>query len=110
MGFCLKPNIVYNFNPTNLSLVTFQPVNGDVLLYGSNITRYSYINGNRKIIIPKFEELIPIYDDYLQKDCFHPMTSIVTWLGFKSDNPDAELWCSQGLNITVTPSADQEFK
>ena len=106
MGFCMKPNKVYAFNPTNLGVVIFQPVNGDVQLFGSNITRYSSENGKKRIIIPEFDELILIWDDWLQKDCVHPMNCITSWLGFKSKEPDAEVWVNQGINLNLTPTFD----
>lgn len=106
LGFCLKPNKVYATDMTNLGLVIFQPVNGNVQLYGSNVTRYINKNGSKKIIIPEFKDLILIWDDWLQKDCVHPMNCLTSWIAFEADNPDTELWVNTGINLRLTPTFD----
>lgn len=104
MGYCLKPNIVYATNETNLGTVIFQPVNGDIQLYGTNVTKYSNVDGKKRLIIPEFNELIKIWDDLMQKDTVNPMNSLVSFIGFTSENPEAEVWVNTGINNKVTPA------
>lgn len=106
MGFRLFPNRVYATNATNLGVVIFQPVGGNIQLYGTNITKYDSTNGKKRIIIPEFEELILIWDDWMQKDTVNPMNCLTSWIGFKSDNPDTEVWVNAGINETITPTFD----
>lgn len=108
MGFKLLPNRVYATNPTNLGTISFQPVNGNAQLYGTNVTKYKNVNGDKLLIIPDFSELIIIYDDWMHKDTVHPMSALTSFIGFKSDNPNAELWISSGIDVRVTPPFDIE--
>lgn len=106
MGFCLKPKVVYATDMTNLGVVIFQPVNGNIQLYGSNITKYKSVDGDKRIIIPKFEELILIWDDWMQKDCLHPMNCLTSWIAFEADNPDTEVWVNTGINNRIVSTFD----
>lgn len=106
MGCRLLPNKVYATNATNLGNVIMQAVNGDIQLYGTNITKYSSINGKKKIIIPKFEELIIIWDDLIQKNTVNPMNCLTSWIGFTSTEPTAEVWVNTGINENITPTFD----
>lgn len=106
MGFRLLPNKVYATKQTNLGNVIFQPVGGNIQLYGSNITRYSNENGNKKIIIPKFEELIQIWDDEMIENTVNPMNCLTSWIGFTSNNENTEVWVNAGINENITPTFD----
>lgn len=106
MGFKLEQNKVYATNPTNLGTISFQPVNGNAQLYGTNVTRYSSKNGEKRIVVPSFDELVLIWDDWLQKDTVNPMTALTSFIGFKSDNPETELWVNGGIDIKITPPFD----
>lgn len=106
MGFRLFPNKVYATQATNLGVVIFQPVGGNIQLYGTNITKYDSSNGRKKVIIPKFEELIKITDDVMAKDTVNPMNCLTSWIGFTSDTPGTEVWINAGINETITPTFD----
>lgn len=108
MGYCLKPNIVYMTNPKHLGSVIFQPVNGNIQLFGTNIVKYDSTNGRKDVIIPPFEELICITEDWMLKDTVNPMTALTNFIGFLSDNPDTEIWVNNTgvINETKTPTFD----
>lgn len=106
MGFRLLPNKVYATKQTTIGNVIFQPVGGKIRLYGSNITKYSNINGNKKIIIPKFEELISIWDDEMLENTVNPMNCLTAWIGFTAENENVEVWVNAGINERITPTFD----
>jgi len=103
MSFCLLPNKVYKTNPTNIGTVIFQAVNGNVNLYGTNVTKYKKLaDGKVRLIIPEFSELIPIWDDLILQNTVVPMSCLCDWIGFISDNPDTRLWLNLGINTRIT--------
>jgi hypothetical protein len=106
VGFCLKPNTVYMTIPTPLGVTVFQPMGGDIQLFGTNVTRYSNKDGNKRIIVPDFDELILIWDDWMQDKTVNPMNTLTTFIGFKSKNPDAVVWVNNGIEVKVTPPFD----
>lgn len=103
MGFRLLPNKVYATNSTQMGVVIIQAVNGCAELYGSNITRYKNDDGKMRLIIPEFNELLPIWDDILLKDTFTPMTCLTSFIGFTTKDEGTELWLNMGINERLTP-------
>lgn len=106
MSFRLLPNKVYATNPTHVGTIIFQAVNGNAELFGTNVTHYTKNDNKQRIIIPNFNELLPIWDDLILKDHFVPMTCLTAWIGFKTKEEGTELWLNQGINIRLTPTDD----
>ena len=106
MGHCLKPNTVYMTNPKHLGVVIFQPVNGNIQLFGTNVIHYNNIKGKKEVIIPSFDELICITEDWMMKDTVNPMTGLTNFIGFITDNPETEIWINNtgAINETKTPT------
>ena len=103
MSFRLLPNTVYKTNPTNIGTVIFQAVNGDVHLFGSNVTRYKRSkDGKVRVIIPEFNDLISIWDDTIIKDTVVPMSCLTDWIGFTAENDNVELWLNLGIDTKIT--------
>ena len=108
MGFKLLPGKVYATNPTHTGITIFQIVGGDVQLFGTNITKYSNKNGDKRILVPEFEDLIVIWDDVMQMDTVNPMSCLTTWIGYKAVDPldPVEVWVNAGINERITPTFD----
>ena len=105
MSFCLLPNTVYKTNPTDIGTVIFQAVGGNINLFGTNVTKYKKLDdGKVRLLIPEFNELIPIWDDIILQDTVVPMSCLVDWIGYTSDNPDTRLWLNMGINTRITPT------
>ena len=105
MSFCLLPNTVYKTNPTDIGTVIFQAVGGNINLFGTNVTKYKKLeDGKVRLIIPEFNELIPIWDDIILQDTVVPMSCLADWIGYTSDNPDTRLWLNMGINTRITPT------
>lgn len=106
MSYRLLPKQVYLTKQTNLGIMVFQPVNGDTQLYGSNVVKYhvNKLTGKKTLIKPKFEELIKITDDLLPVNTVHPMNNLTTWIAFDSEAENAEIWCTHGIDESVTPT------
>lgn len=106
MSFKLLPNTVYATVPTQISIAIIQPVGGPIRMFGSNIVKYDGTNGKRRIIVPKFEELILLWDDdTLAPDCLHQLTSMSSWIAFDvpGGEKDVEAWITHGINEKITP-------
>ena len=105
MSFCLFPNKVYATNLTNLGQVIAQAVNGNALLYGTNVKKYKRMeNGRVRIVIPDFSELAVIRDDLLLKDTFQPLACLTSFIGFMTKEEGTELWLNSGIDVQLTPA------
>jgi hypothetical protein len=105
MSFCLLPNKVYATNPTHMGTVIAQAVNGNALLYGTNVKKYKRMtDGKVRIIIPDFSELHVIRDDLLLMNTFQPLTCLTSFIGFITKEEGTELWLNLGIDIKLTPA------
>ena len=105
MSFCLFPNKVYATNLTNLGQVIAQAVNGNALLYGTNVKKYKRTpDGKVRIIIPDFSELAVIRDDLILQDTFQPLACLTSFIGFMTKEEGTELWLNSGIDIKLTPA------
>lgn len=108
MAFKLLPNKVYKTNQSNLGVVVFQPVGGDIQLVGTNVTKFNITDGKRRIVKPNFEDLITITDDMMSADTVNPMTCLTSWIGFTGDDESC-VWINGGIDTTVTPAEEGEL-
>ena len=105
MSFCLLPNKVYATNPTPMGTVIAQAVNGNALLYGTNIKKYKRTSDVKvRVIIPDFSEMKIIRDDLLLQDTFQPLTCLTSFIGFITKEKVTELWLNLGIDIKLTPA------
>ncbi len=106
MAFKLLPNTVYKTNQSHLGTIVFQAVGGDAQLVGTNVMKYNVTNGERRVVIPNFDELINISDDNIPQDTVNPMTGLTEWIGFTGD--DTVVWVNTGIDEKITPAAPAE--
>lgn len=99
MAIKIEPKKVYKCMSPNIAAASIHVIGGSLTVKGSNITEVDPVT--RKMIIPKFSELVDTGDTL--SEGIHTLATLPEWFGVDGSG---EAWVKMGVDVRVQPGEE----
>lgn len=96
MAIKIEPKKVYKCMSPNIAAASIHVIGGSLTVKGSNVTEVDPVT--RKMIIPKFSELVDTGD--ILSEGIHTLATLPEWFGVEGSG---EAWVKMGVDVRVQP-------